>query len=145
MVLLSFQMSQMKNLSMSKYILYYNLSTIKWKKAIDETKFIDGDNLPCLLIQNKIDLVKKNEYPDEAKMREFAEKYEFIDYFQTSAKTGINVNECMTTLIEYIIRRLIEHSKNTNTILNNDRKSIVIQNPKEHEALMRIEEKGGCC
>lgn len=130
---------------MSKYNYHYIYSTIKWKKAVDETKFIDGDNLPCLLIHNKIDLLKESEFPNDSKMKNFFEDNRFLNYFQTSVKMGVNVNECMEYLIEHIITRLIEHSMNTNTPMTEDRKSIVIQNPKEQEALMKIEEKSDCC
>ena len=36
-------------------------ATAKWKKSIDENaKFVDGEKLPCVLIENKIDLVDLN-------------------------------------------------------------------------------------
>ena len=43
--------------------------TLKWKNAVDEkSKFKDGSPLPCVLIQNKIDLVEESEAKDDASL-----------------------------------------------------------------------------
>lgn len=111
--------------------------TLKWKKSIDETsKFIDGDFLPSILIQNKIDLVNDDELANEDDIRGFCEQNNFKNIFRTSAKTGMGINESMDFLISAIIVRLEEHSKNTNTPLEKDRKSIVVQQQKKEKELM---------
>ena len=52
---------------------------IKWKNTVDETaRFLDGSNIPAILIRNKIDLLENEEnVDDEEEMKEFCEKMHF--------------------------------------------------------------------
>ena len=106
-------------------------SSIKWKESIDETtKFLDGGLIPCILIRNKIDLLYKD-INDDNKIKEFVEKNNFINVFNTSAKTGIGIEESMYYLIGNIIDRLEKVGGNKNLI--KDRKSIVLEKKKYND------------
>ena len=122
-------------------------ATLKWKKAIDENAlFKDGGILPCVLVQNKIDLVSENELGNDEEVRQFGEKNGYINFFRTSAKTGLGVNECMDYLIKTIIERLEEYAKkNPNALVDDaNRTSIVkIQQPKKDTTNMLNQSK--CC
>lgn len=84
------------------------LETVKWKNSIDEnTKFVDGSELPIILIENKIDLLSKENIDDsEEEIKEFSDKNNFLNVFRTSAKTGINVHKSMELLIQTIVKKL---------------------------------------
>ena len=106
-------------------------SSIKWKESIDEaTKFLDGGLIPSILIRNKIDLLNKD-INDDNKIKEFVEKHNFIKVFNTSAKTGIGIEESMYYLIGNIIDRLEKVGGNKNLI--KDRKSIVLEKKKYND------------
>ena len=89
-----------------KIILIINIfRTIKWKKVIDESEtFLDGGRIPCLLVENKVDLLEDN--INEEDLNQFARDSEFIGCFYTSAKTGKNISESMEFLIKEIIKKI---------------------------------------
>ena len=92
--------------------------TKKWKKIVnDESAFIDGEKLPFILIQNKIDLIKDdNDYLSFAtnETKKMSEDKEFIGYYMTSVKENINVEEPIHYLIDIIVERLDKFSSNEN-------------------------------
>ena len=50
---------------------------VKWKNTVDETtKFLDGTNIPSILIRNKVDLLEENNEKDddEEMIKDFCEK-----------------------------------------------------------------------
>ncbi len=105
--------------------------TIKWKNIIDENaRFFDGDLLPCLLIENKVDLVPQDQIKNDSELKDFSEKQKFIGCFRSSAKMGININESMELLIKNIVERL---SLSSDEVLDKDRKSIVLENPDNNK------------
>ena len=72
----------------------------------DSTLFPDNGKLPCVLIENKIDLLSEEEFKSsEEFIKDFASKNEFDHYFRTSAKTGENIEEAISYLIQKIIER----------------------------------------
>ena len=80
------------------------ISALKWKAAIDEVAlFLDGGKLPCLLVENKADLV---DFKEDPSLQKFAKKNKFCGAYRTSAKTGFNVSESMEYLIKNIIKRM---------------------------------------
>lgn len=107
-----------------------------WKREVDLNKcFVDGKNIPCLLIQNKIDL--KNDNYDTSSIEEYASKNKYINVFQTSAKTGYNINEGMDYFIGYIIDRMSDYFLYYSTFGKEERDSINIENKEK-------ENKEGC-
>ena len=122
-------------------------NTIKWKKSIDSnTKFIDETPLPIVLVQNKIDLVKPEALnEDEEELKKFVDENGFLTFTRTSCKNKQNVNETMDYLLAHIIDRLEEHYKNANIPIEDNRTSIVIQNPSESTESLLNSKKSTCC
>ena len=59
--------------------------TLKWKESVDEsTRFIDGDIIPSVLVQNKIDLVDEESLKDEEDIKKFAEDNKYIGFRKNS-------------------------------------------------------------
>ena len=81
-------------------------STLRFKSSVDEvTRFVNGDKLPCILIENKVDLLDKEDIDNTKELEEFTKDNGFVGCFRTSAKTGKNIDEAMKYLINNIIRR----------------------------------------
>ena len=117
---------------------------MNWKKAVDETeKFLDGKNLPCVLVENKCDLLEPSQVNNMAELRRFAQENEFCNCFRTSAKTGHNIHEAMSFLIENVLDRMSKVSSKEST----DRKSVTLD-PSKHEnndSYRQQQQKSGCC
>ncbi len=80
--------------------------TIKWKNSVDEVaKFLDGKGLPCVLVENNIDLLSDDNHFDPS-FEDFWEKNGYVKGFRVSSKTGENVKESMEYLIKKIIKRM---------------------------------------
>ena len=86
--------------------------TASWKSFVeDECIFIDGKQIPFLLIRNKIDMIEDDEEKKnlEEETKAFGEENEFINYFLTSAKDNINVKESIAYLLDHVIQRLLNY------------------------------------
>ena len=118
--------------------------TLKWKESVDETtRFADGELLPSVLVQNKIDLVEEDVVKDDAEIKKFAEENKFVGFFRTSAKMGIGIDDCMEFLINNILERLEKCSKEGNNPLEKDRKSLVLEHKKVNQPTGGV--GSGCC
>ena len=118
--------------------------TLKWKASVDDTaRFIDGGMLPCVLVENKIDLVDENLLKDDTEIKKFTEENKFDNFFKTSAKMGLGINECM----DYLIKNMLERSEKVTQAGDNpfdkDRKSLVLKPAKEGQNGKN--DQGGCC
>jgi 50S ribosomal subunit-associated GTPase HflX len=72
-------------------------------------KYCSG--IPLLLFANKVDLVSKNEI-NKAKIQKIVKKYNFFEYFTTSAKTGEGVIEAFNVIIEKLYFKYKQLSTN---------------------------------
>lgn len=118
---------------------------MKWKESVDDsTKFIDGDFIPAVLVQNKIDLIDEEARKDDEEIKKFAEENKFIGYFRTSVKEGIGVEECMDFLIGNILERIEKCSKDGSNPLEKDVKNLVLEHKKAGEGNTN-NSMGGCC
>ena len=117
----------------------------KWKNTVDETtKFLDGTNIPAILIRNKVDLIEENNnLDDEDMIKDFCEKNKFLRCFKTSAKTGTNIEEAMNFLISNIIDKM-EKITSSGTNPFEKRESIVLDN-KKHTEKNNDDNNFGCC
>jgi small GTP-binding protein len=120
--------------------------TMKWKKVVnDESAFIDGDKLPFIFIQNKVDLIKDDqEYLNQIinETKKIAEDNQFLGYYITSVKENVNVEEPIKFLIENIIDRLEKYysEANNNYSESKGRKTYTLEkNDKNNK------KDGGCC
>ena len=120
--------------------------TVKWKKSVDEEAvFIDGARLPCILVENKIDLLSDYERDqDDQSLKDFAEKNGFIGCFRSSAKAGINIGEAMEYLIKNIVERMENFASKGNDVFATDRKSVVLDQEKHTTSAIK-KKKDGCC
>ena len=114
--------------------------TLKWKEAIEESsKFLDTENnIPCFLIENKMDLVKEDIAKDISSLSEFSNDNNFCGFYRTSAKTGKNVGKIMDDVIEYILNKLEETTKKETIVEQRD--SLFNLNTKKEE-----KKKEECC
>ena len=120
---------------------------IKWKNTVDETtKFLDGTNIPSILIRNKVDLLEENNEneDDEDMIKDFCEKNNFLKCFKTSAKTGTNIEEAMMFLIGNIVDKLEKISLSGNNPFEK-RESLVLDNNKHKESNKDNNNNIGCC
>ena len=105
--------------------------TLKWKQSVDDTaRFIDGELLPSILVQNKIDLVDEEVVKDEEEIKKFAQENNFIGYYRTSVKMGVGVDECMEFLITNILERIEKCTKEGENPLKQDTKNLVLETKK---------------
>ena len=118
--------------------------TLNWKKSVDETeRFLDGKNLPCVLVENKSDLLDQNKVNNLTELKKFAKENDFVGCFRTSAKTGYNIEEAMSFLIETVLDRM---SKMSSKEFAPDRRTVTLD-PEKHENNdnYRQQQKSGCC
>ena len=69
-------------------------------------KFPGGGELPCLLVENKAELVGGHYFVVESEMKEFANNNGFCGGFEISVKEGMLVHNAMEFLIKKIIERI---------------------------------------
>ena len=108
---------------------------IIWKKSVDDAaSFLDGKELPCILVENNIDLLPNEEKYDPS-LEEFCKNNGFLKGFRVSSKTGENVNEAMKFLIKNIIKRLekVEEKFNENVIIDTEKEKIALDPSKMNE------------
>ena len=119
---------------------------LKWKEIIsDESAFIENEKIPFLLIGNKIDLIEDDEDKKkiEEKTKEMSKNFGFLKYFLTSAKEGINVDESMKFLLEYIIERMVDFCNESGVEFGQKRKDSI--RLKDIKNTLRKRENNNCC
>ena len=77
-------------------------------------KFIDGNKMPCYLVENKIDLLPSEENGD--KVNDFEKMNKFDNVFRVSCKENINVTKEM----ESIMRDIIKSYNDCNKVIKKD-------------------------
>ena len=119
---------------------------VRWKDTVDETtKFLDGTNIPSILIRNKVDLLENEDNnDDEEQTKKFCDDHGFLRYFKTSAKTGSNIEEAMNFLISTIIDKMEKLAESGANPFEKDRKSLVLQ-PSKHNEEAEKNNSMGCC
>jgi len=61
-------------------------------------------NIPRVIFANKVDLIKEDTIPHDA-LKKLIEKYKYLGYYITSAKTGEGVIDAFNTLIEFLYEK----------------------------------------
>ncbi len=93
-----------------------------WIKSINEHMGTDTENIPSIVIGNKVDSEEREVKFEEAEL--FAKKYNY-PYFETSAKTGENIDQTIRFLVKEVINKNSGNNDNNNgniVIDNNDLK-----------------------
>ena len=123
--------------------------TMKWKKVVyDESAFIDGDKLPFILIQNKVDLIENDkEYlniivNDSQKL---VDNGDFIGYYMSSVKENINIEEPIKFLIDNIIDRLEKYHASENNDLKESKARETYRLENNNKKDKDKNKKDGCC
>lgn len=101
--------------------------TIEMKNLVNEsTKFLDGGNVPFVLVETKVDLLPKSKINNDKHLKTFAKRNGFVGQFRVSSKTGLNIDESMMCLIQNIIKRM---EKMNNGECNIDKGSLALDTP----------------
>ena len=102
--------------------------------------FVDGTPLPMAIIQNKLDKVseleEKEDFMKFESLQEYAKKHKFDLCFQTSAKTGENIEKSISGFIRLVIDKYERYlsTKNKETMVFEDKpKTIVLTNNKKYQ------------
>ena len=77
------------------------------------------------------------------KINKFTEENKFDNFFKTSAKMGLGINECMDYLIKNILERSEKVTQAGDNPFDKDRKSLVLKPAKEGQNGKN--DQGGCC
>ena len=78
-------------------------SFINLKNWMSQIKESCGEDIPILLVGNKIDL-EDNRVINKERAMEYANN-ENIEYIEVSSKTGENINKALTSLLQKILKR----------------------------------------
>ena len=99
----------------TNYDTYENLKF--WMQSIKNNMSSDMGEIPIVIIGNKIDL---NEREVQFKEAEKFWKEQGYKYFETSAKTGENVEQTIKTLVEMVVKEKEKKEGNYNEDNNNN-------------------------
>ena len=72
-----------------------------WIQSIKTHIDVDNDHVPAIIIGNKIDIFNREVTKEQGE--KFSKEQNF-EYFETSAKNGNNINECIRFLIEKVLQ-----------------------------------------
>ena len=76
--------------------------------------------------------------------KNFTKNNNFLEGFRTSAKTGFNIDESMKFLVEKIIEKMNNTTKNDSINVERNSKFLISSKNKSIQSF-RIKEKKGCC
>ncbi len=134
-----------RNSSMA--ILVYAINDKKSFNNIDnwlkELKTESNPDAKTILIGNKRDLESNREVSYE-EAEKYAQDYNFISFFETSAKTGFNVQKVFINIAVCLYEEYIKYkdSENPSTIELNERASSSLKNIKKTN---KKKERRNCC
>ena len=107
----------------------------------DIKDYLNISNIPIILVGNKIDL-KNERIISEEEGRKLAKDNNFL-FFETSAKTGENVNEIFQALIEILVKDIQGNNNNfnpNNKLINNNNNN----NKHKKNNNDKIDKEGKC-
>jgi small GTP-binding protein len=103
--------------------------TKEWKKDIDSNVLRStNERMPCLLVGSKADLLRGKLDKD---MNVYCNEEGYIGFFQTSAKTGQNIEESMKFLVDYLTRNNIKPETTSSGCVDLNHKKAEIKDKKK--------------
>jgi GTPase SAR1 family protein len=82
-----------------------------WKKDIDDKVYTSDEKpIPCLLVGNKVDLVREEDIDNEA-TNNFCNDKGFMGYIYTSARNNKNVAESVKRILDYVLENNIHPNR----------------------------------
>ena len=99
-----------------------------WTESIKTHMSSEIDNIPVIIVGNKIDLYEREIKTEEA--NKYCNELGY-KYFETSAKTGENVNQTIKYLVKEVLK--IKVNKNKNTQSNNEQNANIIITKRQNE------------
>ncbi|KAJ6237313.1 ras-related protein rab-32 [Anaeramoeba flamelloides] len=115
-----------------------------WKKDLDEKVFTNTKkSIPTVLLANKIDLIDKDDKNWKnfrEKMDEYCKEGGFIQWFETSAKDGINLSAAIRFLVQFILEHTIKPYNE-----KDDEEILKIKNENEESQRKKSNNETGCC
>ncbi|XP_015789782.1 ras-related protein Rab-32 [Tetranychus urticae] len=79
----------------------------KWKEDLDtKVTMPDGSPIPAVLVANKCDLPKHENFSDPSFLDDFCQNNGFVGWYFTSAKDNINIEETASLLISEVLGKV---------------------------------------
>jgi len=120
--------------------------TLRWKSSVDEVDiFLDRGKLPCLLEENKADLIDDSNAENFPELEPFRTNKRFFTLFRTSAKTNLDINEAMNYLTKNIIQRMEAMQTKEGEVFKTERNVVNLVPEKHIEVATKRKQKDGCC
>lgn len=91
-------------------------AVLKWKQDLDsKVQLPNGGPIPCVLLANKCDQPKEGPVNNPEKIEQFCKENNFSDWFETSAKENINIDQAAKSLVTKILQndKLSQNGKET--------------------------------
>eukprot|EP01061_Rhynchopus_euleeides_P005466 TRINITY_DN14714_c0_g1_i1.p1 TRINITY_DN14714_c0_g1~~TRINITY_DN14714_c0_g1_i1.p1 ORF type:complete len:224 (+),score=72.18 TRINITY_DN14714_c0_g1_i1:358-1029(+) len=83
---------------------------LEWKADIDHKVFLPGGgSIPCILVRNKADLPQSVALSHN-KQQQLTHEHQFHSVHEVSAKTGVNVDQAISTLVQHIYENNLDAS-----------------------------------
>lgn len=106
----------------------------RWKNDLDtKVQLPNGKPVPCVLLANKCDQAKEGLVNNKNQMDEYCREKGFVEWFETSAKDNINIDDAARSLVTKILE---------NDESNEWEKDSDVVNPVESRPMKG---EGGCC
>jgi Ras-related protein Rab-32 len=87
----------------------------KWKEEIDSKVFLPNNQpIPVVLLANKNDL--ENVTVDANKLDAYCKEHNYAGWFDTSAKTNVNIDKAAKFLVEHILQDPNAYEKKKSTV-----------------------------
>ncbi|RUS79917.1 hypothetical protein EGW08_012305 [Elysia chlorotica] len=87
---------------LSNKMCMYCFESPQWLEDVNSKVMLaNEDPVPVMLLANKCDI--DDITVEVEKMNNFCKDKNFIGWYQTSAKTGMNIEECMQFLVEHVL------------------------------------------
>ncbi|XP_065843943.1 ras-related protein Rab-38-like [Oscarella lobularis] len=76
----------------------------KWKNDLDSKVTLpNGKPVPCVLLANKCDQAKEGLVNSKPQMDEYCREKGFVDWYETSAKENVNIDDAAKSLVTKIL------------------------------------------